>query len=654
MRVFSFVCFCSLALVVPSCSDESTSSPCARCPSGTHCESGRCVTDDAELTEIEDEADDADVEADQLEHEVDVELVDEETAPDSVDGEESELIEELDEADEQELPDPTGRRCNTQVPCPDGFVCEEGVCAIDCHGNARCTSVCCAEGELCYLGQCTTPGEACGAVAPTTCGALGSCPPEQQCDPSLERCMPIPQSTTCEYRPSADFAPQELWHWEGFSENPAFGHAIATPAVADLNGDGVSDIVVPVTAHVPGTPTVGGILCALSGPGDCDGGPAELWCTPPTGPLVNWVASPAIADLDGDGALTIIAGAARGNPMVYGIVGYTAEGELIPDFGTHEGNPVDVMVFVGAPAVADLDGDGSAEVFVGFTVFDSEGHLLWSKAGATGNGSYGPLTVAVDLDGVPGLELVGGNMAYHASGSEAWGPTADARGFADGWPAIADFDLDGHAEVAVISQGILRIFDRHGMLFSSNHGQVEGHGGPPTIADFDGDGRPDIAIASRNALTVFRVGDDLEHTISPLWSTSSRDFSSNFTGVSVFDFDGNGLSEVIYGDECYVRVYEGPGDGLGGTRTLFEVPNTSCTGTEYPVVADVTGDGRAEFIVVANNAENMATACSPYVTQCRTAYPGYTPRHGVTVYRDAKDNWVSTLPIWNQHSYHVT
>jgi hypothetical protein len=72
------------------------------------------------------------------------------------------------------------------------------------------------------------------------------------------------------------------------------------------------------------------------------------------------------------------------------------------------------------------------------------------------------------------------------------------------------------------------------------------------------------------------------------------------------------------------------------------------------VVADVTGDGRAEFIVVANNAENKATACSPYVTQCRTAYPGYTPRHGVTVYRDAKDNWVSTRPIWNQHSYHVT
>jgi hypothetical protein len=101
-------------------------------------------------------------------------------------------------------------------------------------------------------------------------------------------------------------------------------------------------------------------------------------------------------------------------------------------------------------------------------------------------------------------------------------------------------------------------------------------------------------------------------------------------------------------------VYDGPGDGKGATTVRFEVPNTSCTGVEYPIVADVTGDGKAEFVVVANDFSGTASACAPYVDACVTAFPGYVPTHGVSVYRDKKDNWVATRAIWNQHSYHVT
>jgi hypothetical protein len=41
------------------------------------------------------------------------------------------------------------------------------------------------------------------------------------------------------------------------------------------------------------------------------------------------------------------------------------------------------------------------------------------------------------------------------------------------------------------------------------------------------------------------------------WSTAVSDYSSSVTGSSVFDFEGDGRAEVIYGDEYYLRIYRG-------------------------------------------------------------------------------------------------
>jgi hypothetical protein len=114
----------------------------------------------------------------------------------------------------------------------------------------------------------------------------------------------------------------------------------------------------------------------------------------------------------------------------------------------------------------------------------------------------------------------------------------------------------------------------------------------------------------------------------------------------VFDFDGDGRNEVIYNDEKFIRIYpgvepdcpNGPNcDGImSDAEVLFIDPNTSRTRTEYPVVADVDGDFKAELVFSTNNDISWGIDA------------------GIEVWGDALDNWVSTRPIWNQHSYHIT
>jgi hypothetical protein len=162
-----------------------------------------------------------------------------------------------------------------------------------------------------------------------------------------------------------------------------------------------------------------------------------------------------------------------------------------------------------------------------------------------------------------------------------------------------------------------------------------GRGGPPTVADFDGDGLPEIGVAGSVAYSVF----DPDGAAAVLWQRTTQDASSNVTGSSVFDFDGDGRAEVVYNDECYMRVYA----GTDGT-VLAEVPQNSHTLIEYPLIVDVDADGNAEIVFAGNAAVNR---CS--------AIPGYTGlQAGIRVFRDEADNWVGTRPVWNEHTYHVT
>ena len=170
--------------------------------------------------------------------------------------------------------------------------------------------------------------------------------------------------------------------------------------------------------------------------------------------------------------------------------------------------------------------------------------------------------------------------------------------------------------------------------------RIDGANGAPSFADFDGDGLPEIGVAGAGSYSVY----DPDGAMPVLWSRPTQDVSSNATGSSVFDFEGDGSAEVVYQDECYIWVYAGS-DG----SVLLRLPNTSATIHEYPLVVDVDGDGNSEIVAVANDR----AASIP--TQCRATDPIWSGRRkGVFVYGDVRDQWMRTRRIWNQHAYHVT
>jgi hypothetical protein len=312
----------------------------------------------------------------------------------------------------------------------------------------------------------------------------------------------------------------------------------------------------------------------------------------------------------------------------------------------------------------------------------------------------------------------------HTWTAEAYSPGGTAAGHI----AIGDFgDFPGtHAfpastpEVAVISSGQARVQTIDGQIvFGPVALPGGGIGGPPTVGDFDGDGRPEFASAGGSAYSVF----DLDCTASPvgtcasgtttgiLWSQRSQDASSNVTGSSIFDFEDDGAAEAVYGDECFVRVY----DGRTG-NVIFSQSRSSCTWYENPVIADVDGDYRAELVIGDNyncgsassgrdcsgfglDARNTdplfpglrcasdaeCTSCHCDMGYCRCTMdseccattgcetfvcappPAGTPGTGNTCraarplgprrhrgYRDVADRWVRARMVWNQHPYFIT
>ncbi len=381
--------------------------------------------------------------------------------------------------------------------------------------------------------------------------------------------------------------------------------------IVDTNGDGVIDANdTPVVVIA----TNGGIIVKRGDNGQ------TLWSRPldTTGRQI----SPVIADLDGDGKVEIVA-----HINTDPVTGATNQHRLIalnsadgatkwispqldrdPAWDFHINTLGQTYSYGGAPAVADLDGDGIAEVICGRTVLNgADGTIKWVGTGGAGRAWRTPTSdpnsdlflrffpdqeapIAVDVDGDGKLDVVAGNTVYRYDGTIIW----QRSDLPDGYTGAVWFGTETTPHICLVAQGSIWMLNSNGTTLwgpvAIPHGALLG--GAPTVFQLS-DGSPAIAVAGDGFLSELRA-----QTGALVWSTQvAADLTAtDLTATnSATAFNALGDTDLFYvsRDKFVLIRTSGFGnieysDGTIGANVFYPTS---------PAIADIDDDGHAEVIV---------------------------------------------------------
>jgi len=314
------------------------------------------------------------------------------------------------------------------------------------------------------------------------------------------------------------------------------------------------------------------------------------------------VASPVMADVDGDGKRELVATTQDGFVYVW-----RAGGNLVT------GWPQQIAATTrSSPAVGDIDGDGQPEIVLGA---DDQRLYAWhgNGQGLVGfpvqiEGSIKSSPVLANVDGPAGAEIIfttGANRVFVVKGDGSLAPgwpltmngVTEAFGnlILNSTPAVGDLDGDGQPDIAVGStDGGVYAWHVDGTRVSAlwpRHTRDWVYPSP-VIADLNRDGYPDLVAASGDGNLYAWRGDGW-----PLAGFPVRLRSGMIASPAVVDVDQDGELEVILATlQGKVNVYRSDGSIQPGWPRLAAAAIYAS-----PVVGDVDGDGDLEVIVGSNN-----------------------------------------------------
>ncbi len=330
----------------------------------------------------------------------------------------------------------------------------------------------------------------------------------------------------------------------------------------------------------------------------------------------------------------------------------------------------------GTVSITDFNYDGWPEVYIGNVIYDVA-TLKWLCAGPA-NGNMGrscrndftevgrsamPFAADVLGDSIP--ELICGNTIYNVhiasrtditlnSVTELKTIAIPASVPQDGSVAVADFNLDGQLDVLVVIDGTPSNIEDSSYIYAYDpvtegiffvHSHYARTIGFPLVGDIDGDSYIDMVYldyhtqVSNSRITAITY---IPATgLHPKWQATHGDQSGQ-TSMTLFDFNQDNIMEIVYRDENNLRIINGSGKShLTGNDTipfynLYTKNMSAGTWKEYPVVADVNGDGAAEIVVCGKVGSGLG-----WVGGQLWVIGGIHP-------------WAPARPVWNQYMYNVT
>lgn len=374
------------------------------------------------------------------------------------------------------------------------------------------------------------------------------------------------------------------------------------PRVVDLDGDGAREIVVAARSgniyawHADGSPVI--VLCGALG----------RFASVPGGMSTT----PAVADLDGDGEMEVIATSDAGYLYAWTCDDTDHDGVADPFSPLY---PVSIDgPASSAPIVSDFDGAAGLEIAVAsqggyLTVVDRLGEPVGTSPYSFGHLALDHVTLAAgDLDGDALSEIV------MSTTNRGWVVALNADGTAvPGWPVmvgswlretagvlVGDLDRapDARPEVvAVGSNGEIHAFDRRG---------IELPGWPvalgtrvaarAALADLDADGSLELVIPTgADRVSALRAnGTRVENW--PLALDRGDSVAVTRSSPTVGDIDDDGDLDILVG---------GPGgnlyawDALSGDRIPgWPLSSDPVAGSAW--IGDADGDGELDLLATGD------------------------------------------------------
>ncbi|MSP54920.1 MAG: hypothetical protein EXR69_04845 [Myxococcales bacterium] len=278
------------------------------------------------------------------------------------------------------------------------------------------------------------------------------------------------------------------------------------------------------------------------------------------------------ADINQDGQLEVIVGNAV----------YDKSGRSLWNNGQSDG-------FV---AVANFDADPYGEIVVSnvgtVRLQDDDGTVLWSKPGTMGSTSGSPTVADFDGDGNADIGVAGNNVykVFDRAGNEKWRVRVQDSSSGFTGSSVFDFEGDGKAEVVYADENDLYVFDgatgavklkqpEHSSATCSEYPAVadvdnDGHAeiiytssaysgseiGVRVVGDADNSWMPSRAVWNQHAYNITNISDDGSVPALPLtnWLTYN-----NFRSGDLAAATGGALSDAIpvQGDACLKECASG-------------------------------------------------------------------------------------------------